>query len=220
MLKFSFVDKNDEICHNSTLKETEENCHKSTPKETEESCDNSPPKEIEENCDKSTPKEIEEITNENEEKCDNSPPKEIEENCDKSTVNEIEEKSESEKASHKAIVASSSSSSFKFGLLDLVTQIDPRSQPLQWYGFLRKLSRVPSASLLAFNPYLPSLPSIKRTKKKPSRKHTLSMPDIPPSIDPNLYCFEPSWTIYSLSDLKDATNNFDHGLYFLTSLSI
>ncbi|XP_023737150.1 receptor-like cytosolic serine/threonine-protein kinase RBK2 [Lactuca sativa] len=135
-----------------------------------------------------------------------------EENCDcnKSTLEETEEKCESEPASPKEIVAStSSSSSFKFGILDLVSQIDPKSHPQQWCGgLLRKLTKGPSASLLSFNPCLPSLPSIKRTKKKPSRKHTQSMSEIPNSFDPNLYCFEASWTIYSLSELKDATDNF------------
>ncbi|KAI3792806.1 hypothetical protein L2E82_06697 [Cichorium intybus] len=137
------------------------------------------------------------------------------ENCDnKSPLKEIEEKCESEEASCKEIVASSSSSlassssSFRFGLLDLVTQIDPKSHPQQWCGFLRKLTKGPSASLLSFNPCLPSLPSIK--KKKKSRKHTLSMPEIPSQFDPKLYCFEASWTIYSVNELKDATDNFSH----------
>lgn len=137
-------------------------------------------------------------------------------NFDKSSLKEIEEKCESESESASAststkdIVAASSSSSFKFGIFDLVAQIDPHCHPQQWCGFLRKLTKGPSSSLLAFNPCLPSLPSIKSKKK--SRKHTQSMPEIPSTFDPKLYCFEASWIVYSLNELKDATDNFSHGL--------
>lgn len=130
------------------------------------------------------------------------------EDSDESPLRDAEDnKSKSEPASPKAYDAAGSSS-FRFGISDLVAQVE--TQPKQFCGFLRKLKKAPSASLHTFNSGLPSLPSLKKLTKKKSRKLMQSIPELPSQLDAELYCFEASWTNYSLAELKDATDNFSH----------
>ncbi|KAK9079870.1 hypothetical protein SSX86_001543 [Deinandra increscens subsp. villosa] len=103
---------------------------------------------------------------------------------------------------------SADSSSARNGISDLVAQSDSKTHSRQICGYLWKLKKVPSTSLHTFNPGLPSLPSIKRLTKKKSQQLTPSIPELPSQLDAELYCFEASWTNYSLAQLKDATNNF------------
>ncbi|KAI3687327.1 hypothetical protein L1987_81022 [Smallanthus sonchifolius] len=103
---------------------------------------------------------------------------------------------------------SADSSSIRYGISDLVAQIDSKTHSRQICGYLWKLTKVPSTSLQTFNPGLPSLPSIKRLTKKKSQKIMESIPELRSQLDAELYCFEASWVNYSLAQLKDATNNF------------
>ncbi|KVH89890.1 receptor-like cytosolic serine/threonine-protein kinase RBK2 isoform X1 [Cynara cardunculus var. scolymus] len=128
-------------------------------------------------------------------------------NSDESSLNDVEGKCESEPASPKDSGASGSSSP-TLGISGLVAQIDPKTHPKQWSGFLHKFKKAPSATLHTFNPGIPSIPSIKKLTKKKSKKLMQSMPEMSSHLDAELYCFEASWTNYSLKELKDATNNF------------
>ncbi|XP_071700385.1 receptor-like cytosolic serine/threonine-protein kinase RBK2 [Rutidosis leptorrhynchoides] len=91
------------------------------------------------------------------------------------------------------------------------SQLDPKTPSKQSRGFLHNLKKAPSVTLHTFNPgILPSIPSIKKLTKKKSRKLMQSMPEIPTQLDADLYCFEASWTNFSLAQLKEATDNFSH----------
>ncbi|CAI9118668.1 OLC1v1020264C1 [Oldenlandia corymbosa var. corymbosa] len=81
----------------------------------------------------------------------------------------------------------------------------------QWRGFLRKLKKGSTMSFNHFHPSLPSLPSIKKISRKKSRSATQSLPALPATLDSQLYsCFEASWKNFSLSEIQNATNNFNH----------
>ncbi|XP_024984926.1 receptor-like cytosolic serine/threonine-protein kinase RBK2 isoform X2 [Cynara cardunculus var. scolymus] len=86
-------------------------------------------------------------------------------NSDESSLNDVEGKCESEPASPKDSGASGSSSP-TLGISGLVAQIDPKTHPKQWSGFLHKFKKAPSATLHTFNPGIPSIPSIKKLTKK------------------------------------------------------
>ncbi|KAJ9555990.1 hypothetical protein OSB04_010604 [Centaurea solstitialis] len=127
---------------------------------------------------------------------------------DESTLRDLKDKCESDPASPKNSGASGSSSP-AYGISDVVAQIDPKTHPKQWNGFLHKFKKAPSATLHTLNPGLPSIPSIKKLTKKKSKKLMQSMPELSSHLDAELYCFEASWKNYSLKELKDATNNFN-----------
>ncbi|XP_050375072.1 receptor-like cytosolic serine/threonine-protein kinase RBK2 isoform X1 [Argentina anserina] len=58
----------------------------------------------------------------------------------------------------------------------------------------------------------PAKPKLTRRKSKRIREDfipTLNSPSLRPTLDAELYCFKSSWKNYSLSELQDATNNFD-----------
>ncbi|WOG83352.1 hypothetical protein DCAR_0102527 [Daucus carota subsp. sativus] len=55
----------------------------------------------------------------------------------------------------------------------------------------------------------PSIPSIKKLSKKKSRHLRNSVPELPSTMDSEFYCFESSWLNFSLSDIKNATNDFN-----------
>ncbi|XP_051129306.1 receptor-like cytosolic serine/threonine-protein kinase RBK2 [Andrographis paniculata] len=79
---------------------------------------------------------------------------------------------------------------------------------VQWKGFLRKLKKGPA---VPFHPTLPHLPSIKKLSKRMTEKGTQSLPILPPNVEAELYyCFQNSWTNFSLTELEEATNNFSH----------
>ena len=140
-----------------------------------------------------------------------------EDNSDESSLRDVEDKCESEPESPKKSGASGSSSP-TFGISDLVAQIDPKTHPKQWSGFLHKFKKAPSATLHTLNPGLPSIPSIKKLTKKKSKKLMQSMPEMSSHLDAELYCFEASWRNYSLKELKDATNDFNRGLLLLLDI--
>ncbi|KAH0725826.1 hypothetical protein KY284_001691 [Solanum tuberosum] len=82
-----------------------------------------------------------------------------------------------------------------------------------WQGFIKRLKKGPSIQLHTFHPTipsLPSLPSIKMLSKRKSRSARRSMPMLPaPILDADLQqCFEANWKNFSLTELKQATNNF------------
>lgn len=92
-----------------------------------------------------------------------------------------------------------------------------------WQGFIKRLKKGPSIQLHTFHPTipsLPSLPSIKMLSKRKSRSARRSMPVLPaPTLDADLqHCFEANWKNFSLSELKQATNNFSSGIYQLLLL--
>ncbi|XP_075506731.1 receptor-like cytosolic serine/threonine-protein kinase RBK2 isoform X1 [Primulina tabacum] len=79
-----------------------------------------------------------------------------------------------------------------------------------WKGFIRKLKKGPTMHLHTFHPTLPHLPSIKKLSRRRTR-NTQSLPALPPHIEADLYyCFETSWKNFSLSDLQEITDNFNH----------
>ncbi|PIM98849.1 Serine/threonine protein kinase [Handroanthus impetiginosus] len=81
----------------------------------------------------------------------------------------------------------------------------------QWKGFLRKLKKGPTVNFQTFHPSIPHLPSIKKLSRRRTSRNTQSLPALPPHIEAELYyCFEASWKNFSLTDLQEATNNFDH----------
>ncbi|KAI3812500.1 hypothetical protein L1987_17210 [Smallanthus sonchifolius] len=57
----------------------------------------------------------------------------------------------------------------------------------------------------------PTLHSIKRLTRRRSWKIAETIPTLPRDLDAELHCFEASWTNFSLTDLKSATNNFSPG---------
>ncbi|PWA80550.1 Protein kinase, ATP binding site-containing protein [Artemisia annua] len=102
------------------------------------------------------------------------------------------------------------SSSLRFSLSDKAAHVDQKTHQKQLGGFLHSLKKAPSATLHTLNPGLPSIHSIKKLTRKKSRKLMKNMPELPSQLDADLYCFEASWKNFSLSELKDATNNFSH----------
>ncbi|MCE5166563.1 hypothetical protein HAX54_021915, partial [Datura stramonium] len=83
-----------------------------------------------------------------------------------------------------------------------------------WQGFIKKLKKGPSIQLHTFHPNmpsLPSLPSIKMLSQRKSRSARRSMPMLPaPNLDADLqHCFEANWKNFSLSELMQATDNFN-----------
>lgn len=91
-----------------------------------------------------------------------------------------------------------------------------------WQGFIKRLKKGPSIQLHTFHPTipsLPSLPSIKILSKRKSRSARRSMPMLPaPTLDADLqHCFEANWKNFSLSELKQATDNFSTGKDILIS---
>ncbi|KAI3713816.1 hypothetical protein L1987_72402 [Smallanthus sonchifolius] len=79
------------------------------------------------------------------------------------------------------------------------------ANPHQWHGFLRKIKKGSTSTLHGFHP---TLHSIKRLTRRRSRKIAETIPTLPRDLDAELHCFEASWTNFSLTDLKSATNNF------------
>ncbi|KAL3626179.1 hypothetical protein CASFOL_029728 [Castilleja foliolosa] len=76
----------------------------------------------------------------------------------------------------------------------------------QWKGYLRKLKKGPT-----FHPAIPNLLSLKKLSRRRTDRTTQSLPALPPHIEADLYyCFETSWKNFTLSDLKEATDNFSH----------
>ncbi|XP_021973022.1 receptor-like cytosolic serine/threonine-protein kinase RBK2 isoform X3 [Helianthus annuus] len=130
--------------------------------------------------------------------------KDDDESDDSPLRNDEDTKSKSEPASHMGSDSADSSSS-RHGFSDLVAQ---KTHSKQICGYLWKLSKVPSTSLHTFNSSLSSLPSIKKLTGKKSQKLMQSIPESPSQLDAELYCFEASWTNFSLAQLKEATNNF------------
>ncbi|MFS8002891.1 putative protein kinase RLK-Pelle-RLCK-VI family [Helianthus anomalus] len=130
--------------------------------------------------------------------------KDDDESDDSPLRNDEDTKSKSEPASHPGSDSADSSSS-RHGFSDLVAQ---KTHSKQICGYLWKLSKVPSTSLHTFNSSLSSLPSIKKLTGKKSQKLMQSIPESPSQLDAELYCFEASWTNFSLAQLKEATNNF------------
>nr|GEU53123.1 receptor-like cytosolic serine/threonine-protein kinase RBK2 isoform X1 [Tanacetum cinerariifolium] len=102
------------------------------------------------------------------------------------------------------------SSSLRFSLSDKAAHVDQKTHQKQLGGFLHSLKKAPSATLHTLNPGLPSIPSIKKLTRKKSRKLVKNMPELSSQLDADLYCFEASWKNFSLSELKNATNNFSH----------
>lgn len=132
----------------------------------------------------------------------------IDETSSRGAVDDDMESTASSKAS-----CSSDSPSSKASTSDSDTQTHSKPHPHpQWRGFLKKLKKGPTMTLHTFHPAMfhPAIPSIKKLTKKKSRKLTQSMPELPPHIDAELYCFEASWINFSLTDLQTATDNFSH----------
>ncbi|GKA20100.1 receptor-like cytosolic serine/threonine-protein kinase RBK2 isoform X1, partial [Tanacetum coccineum] len=102
------------------------------------------------------------------------------------------------------------SSSLRFSLSDKAAHVDQKTHQKQLGGFLHSLKKAPSATLHTLNPGLPSIPSIKKLTRKKGRKLVKNLPELSSQLDADLYCFEASWKNFSLSELKDATNNFSH----------
>lgn len=86
---------------------------------------------------------------------------------------------------------------------------EPKSaekQEPQWkgLGFMRKLTLK--------GPTLPQLPSFARMSKRRFSRDE-EMPKIPTNLEAELYyCFQNSWTNFTLSELKEGTDNFNRGM--------
>ncbi|CAN4113527.1 unnamed protein product [Withania somnifera] len=80
-----------------------------------------------------------------------------------------------------------------------------------WQGFIERIRKGPSIQLHTFHPNIPSLHSIKILSKRKSRSARRSLPVLPaPTLDADLqHYFEANWKNFSLSELKQATNNFN-----------
>ncbi|XP_042054678.1 receptor-like cytosolic serine/threonine-protein kinase RBK2 [Salvia splendens] len=83
----------------------------------------------------------------------------------------------------------------------------------QWKGFIRKLKKGPSVHFQTFHPSIPHILSIKKLSlRKRASRSTQSLPELNTQLDEDLYyCFETSWKCFTLTDLKEATNNFCPG---------
>ena len=83
----------------------------------------------------------------------------------------------------------------------------------QWKGFIRKLKKGPSVHFQTFHPSIPHILSIKKlSSRKRASRSTHSLPELSTQLDGDLYyCFETSWKCFTLTDLKEATNNFSPG---------
>ncbi|KAK6913841.1 Protein kinase domain [Dillenia turbinata] len=102
---------------------------------------------------------------------------------------------DSERASSKA----SSSSDFEAS--------PPSRVHTHWLGFISALKKGPVSRLQTFQPTL-SIPRFPRRKSKSVGDNVISAID--PVLDSDFYCIRSSWWNFSLAQIMDATDNFNH----------